>query len=117
MMVTIVGVAVIVLYFVGLLTFCAWAQRKVPPWAYALGWAAWCTFWFVWDVFDRDQVGMALNALIGSYWWHDFWRKKPPVDRDKVKKAIGAKAKALKAKLVASMPQASPVSQPVPVGV
>lgn len=111
---------VFVLYILALVSFCGWAQRKVKPWVYSLSWAVWCTVWFCLDIFlYHDQFGAALNAFVGSYWWRDFWKKKPPFNRKKVEQLVGAKTKALKQKLVDAMPKASPLGKPVlvPAGV
>jgi hypothetical protein len=84
-----------------------------PRWKSALIMAVWCSVWAVVDVFTHHPVSGAFNALMASYWWRVFWKNRPRGDRDKVSKLVGAKAKALKAKLVASMPKASPVGAQV----
>lgn len=106
--------AIEVAYLAALVMFCGWARRKVKPWVYSLGWAVWSTVWALYDVFvDHDQAGVAINALVASFWWREFWKQKPPRSRDKVAKLIGAKAKAIREKLVAAMPKASPINVPV----
>jgi hypothetical protein len=64
-------------------------------------------------------VEAALWAGLSSYWWYRFWKQKPPFDRKKADRLVGAKARALKQKLVDSMPKALPVMKPafVPAGV
>jgi hypothetical protein len=98
----------------------AWIQivQRWPRWKYSLLAAIWCTFWVVVDIFTHAQLSLAINVLMASYWWREVFKNKPPTDRKKVAKLVGAKAKAIKAKVVAAMPKASPVSKPtlVPVG-
>lgn len=102
-------------YLLALLSFCAWVRTKVQPWVYSLGWAIWCTVWCIFDVFQHNQLGVAINGGLASYWWREFWKQKPPRMRDRVAKLIGAKARAVRDKLVENMPKPSPV--PIPVGV
>jgi hypothetical protein len=110
---TALNLLVMVVFFYVIIRGSFWLYTHVPRWVYSLIWLAWCLTWFVVDVFSHDQVGMALQALVGSYWFREFWKHKPPRMRDKVKKLVGAKAKAIRDKLVAAMPKPSPVSKPV----
>ena len=115
---TLVALALSAVYYYALIKLCIWGSRNLPLWKYALIWAIVCTGFVVWSILDGDHVGTAFNALYASYWWRVFWKNKPPRMRDKVAKLIGAKARAVRDKLVASMPKPSPVRRPVlaPVG-
>lgn len=114
----IIYLALFGVYLVLLVRFAMWTQARNLQWLFSLVFAVWCTAWFVVACISGDQFDMAFNALLGSYWWREFWKRKPPRMRDRVKKLVGAKAKALKAKVVAAMPKPSPVGKPalVPVG-
>jgi hypothetical protein len=110
-MITIVTIIALIVLFM-------YVATHVPIWVYSLMMALWCTVAVVINVFRHDQVGIGLNVLMGSYWWHRFWKNKPPKMRDKAANLIGAKAKAIRDKLVAAMPKVSPVRIPqlAPVG-
>lgn len=110
---TVIAIVLYVAYLFALLALCTWVQTKVKRWVYCLIWTALCAAGALIDLFSHDQVGTALNVLVASFWFHEFWKNKPPFDRKKVAKLVGAKAKAIKDKVVAAMPKASPVSKPV----
>lgn len=111
---TLVSIVLYMGWLFAIVVFCSWVQQRVKPWVHSLCWAVWCTTWFAVDVFIvHDQFGSALNAAVASYWWRDFWKKKPPFNRKKVEQLVGAKTKALKQKLVDSMPVSKPVLVPV----
>lgn len=102
----------------GFLYFYIKVMQYWPRWRVALFLALWSTFWGVYGVFQGNQVSVAINVLVASYWWRVFWKNRPRGGRDKVAKLIGAKAKAIKDKIVAAMPKAAPVRVPqlAPVG-
>lgn len=113
-----VSLIVILAFYAGIFMLSTWMSKKFPMWINWLFWALLSSAFFVFDIVRHDESSAAFQALIGSFYWYMFWRSKPPRMRDKAKKLIGAKAKALKEKLVAAMPKASPVGSPVllPVG-
>lgn len=111
LIITILWVALLITFFVML-------SRRAPAWVYSLFCAIWCGCWAIVGLFQGNEFNVALNVLVGSYWAHDFWRKRPPGMKKKATEAAGAKAKAIKAKIVAAMPKSSPVRIPslAPVG-
>lgn len=72
-----------------------------------------CLAYMIYGIVEGDQVTVACNALGASAWGLDFWNHRPPRMRGKGKKLVGAKARAVKEKLVKSMPSAAPVARPV----
>lgn len=53
-----------------------------------------------------------LYIIFGSYFAWKAWKNRPRGKWKKVKKAIGAKTKALRDRIVAAMPKSSPVQVP-----
>lgn len=106
---TLIVVLVLVFAFGAIL---ALLSLKVPPWVYHLICAVVFTGVVILCLFPFDSTGAAINSFWASIHWYQFWKKKPPRMRDRVAKLIGAKARAVRDRLVKAMPKASPVRSP-----
>lgn len=61
---------------------------------------------------EHSWWGYWFTALTVMGWWGVWHNRPPPRDKRRVRKLIGAKARALRAKLVAAMPKPSPIPRP-----
>lgn len=97
-----------------LLSFVArYVLKHYPMWVYDLCGVALCVYGIILNVKYHDQFWLAINATGLLSFLNSFFKNKPPRMRKKAKKLVGAKARAVKEKLVRSMPTAKPVALPV----
>lgn len=108
MLILLLSIALWVLLF-------TWMGRTFKPWVVDLFCALILTVDAVISALQGHWGWAGYDTLVASYVWRLFWRRKPPSKR-KVKKLVGAKARAVRDKLVASMPKLSPVGKLAPVG-
>lgn len=93
------------------------ATLVLPKWVYAALFAAYQFGWSIWGYLtharDIYHIGLELaSVLIGVYWLIVFWRNRPRGKGRKAAKLIGAKARAIRAKLIAAMPNGSAIPAP-----
>lgn len=114
----VVAVAILAVFYLLLFKGLSYTARRVPRWAMSLIVAVLELAFMVAALLTRQGFWAGIDAMLAMYWFNDFWKNRPRGMRDKIAKAIGAKARALKEKLVAAMPKSSPVRIPalVPSG-
>lgn len=96
--------------FLALIAICVILTHLLSTWLYWLLATVFSITVMIWSLIEGDIGSTLLNAAFAAYAAWMCWRNRPPKDR--IKRLVGAKARALRDRLVAAMPAPSRVPLP-----